>query len=550
MVTQASLGVVAPAVLARANHTGTQAISTVSGLQSALASRGRFRWPDYDVGDNLPEREIVGIGEALHQAFGYGCLNSSTRRLFTFWRAGTIHGVGGAGEIRMRRYDNDGGNALTEADGSGAYTIVLQPDAGRDLRDPSPCVDPVTGNLVLAFTDTPSSGSGTTYFRAMVSTDGGDTWGVPQTFATIPFAYARIYGGLKVQPSTDPDQTWELVTTAYYQLNSDPDYVLDYFVTRDGGATFQNSQDLGEAYISEDAHNETALVGVNKSVWLAFSRASDSIHMKYSLDARQTWSAWETISWTVTGVHVAPDAMLVADKDGKPCVFLAVSDRTNDHVEFSTAPVKDLIQQGEGAFPLPSIGQATVNTYPGLIDFGGGQALFTFTKEYSPETYASFHLGQVNYGRLVNRPYGFKYHLSADQTGVVSATLTKVLWDTASSGYVHGADLSSGTVTVKKAGRWRFRFKAVVTAGVVDQALLLAYLYRATGGGAAAAAEIGYITASGTSARAIEAEATLNCLYGDEIECRVNLAGAGNKTIGDDVFQSSFTGEYIGEYGS
>lgn len=489
--------------------------------------------PDYDIAQALPEREIIGVGEGKHQCFGYGCLDPQSRRLYTFWRAGTSHGVVGAGQIRMRRYDNGGAFPIE------TYTTVLQPEVGRDLRDPSPCIDPDTGKLVLVFTDTPSSGSGTTYFKAMTFDLATETWSSPVTFATIPYAYARIYGGLKVQPSTTPGRRYDLVTTAYYQVSAAPAYVVDYFVTRDGGGSFQNSQALGEAYISQTPHSETALVGVNASTWLAFARGNDDISLKYSTDARKTWSTWETISWTSTGVHVAPDAIAVRAASGAPHIFLAVTDRTNDYVEFSAASVRDILNHGEEALSPPVSGQSCSNAYPGLIDFGDGQALFTFTREYTGQVYASWHLGQVNYGSIVNQAPGFKIGISASVSAPAGAS--KISWN--NWAYQHGVALDNGEIVIRRAGPWRLTFCATFTTGIVDQALYYGSIYR----NGSAIAHGNYHSASGVGTQSLTVTVEDYFDFGDKVRTDMVLAGAGAKNVVSPISQTWFAGAFLGD---
>lgn len=374
-----------------------------------------LQFPAFSLASPLPEKEVMGISEARHQAFGY-CCRDDQGRIYAAWRDGASHGVVGAGRLRMRRYDHEGAFDI-------GISVLAEPDPGRDLRDPMICHTP-HGNLVLVWNDTPSVGTGTTYFKTKMSSDRGETWGAESTIAAIPFNYARVYGGLKVLPSTDPSCDWEVGFTAYYQTSTTPAYLLNFYISRDGGQTFSQAADIGQAPISATAHNETAFDGLNPLVWFAASRASDSIHLKWSVDGRQTWGSWQTISWTSGGVHIAPSLDIVKDSAGRPWLLLGVSDRTNDWMEWSAALIQDVLEFGVSAFPAPTRGHACSNAYPGTILYPDGNLMFTFTREYSGQPYASTHLGYFNYGSLFTQRGPLSLRASEQAVPIANDSIT------------------------------------------------------------------------------------------------------------------------------
>lgn len=502
---------------------------------------------DFDTGDTLPEKEVIGTSDGRHNAFGYSAHDRKTGTFYAFWRSGTEHGVAGAAEIRMRRYASDCYEPLE------SFVTVLTPDPDRDLRDPSPCVDPETGRLVVAYVDTPTSGNGTTYFKSIASDDGGETFSAPNTFAIIPYAYARIYGGLKIQPSTDSALLWEMVTTAYYQTEDTPSrkYVVDYFTTQDG-EYWLNSQDLDEGYIAgedEGAMSETALVGVSPSIWLAIGRGSDDLHLKISKDGRKTWTPWEKIWWTDSGKHVAPAAAAVKTSDGQVSLFLGATDRSNDWLEWSATPISRILKHGADAILPTIIGPASTNAYPDIVDMGDGNAVFSFTREYPGFSYASYHLGFVNYGRFLSRTPGFKVCLSAAQLNFASG-YNRVNWSSAAKGWMHGARLDGNTITITVPGRWRFTAVVRVTAGNLDKELQEHAIYRAPAGGSFAK-EIGrYDTKAHTYGDDLAVSGAINCAFGDKIETYVKFQSLSGKVITPDYVETHFIGEYLGDYGS
>lgn len=381
-------------------------------------------WLNYDASSSDQQEEVVPVDTDFHQGFGY-CAADMEGRIYLCWRKGTEHGIEGAGQILMQIRDNDGFTVISTA-------TLVAPDPGRDLRDPMPCVTP-TGRVVIVYTDTSSTnvsgGTDPTHFRFIYSDDGGSTFSDPETITTINFNYARTYGGLKITPSTRASARTELSFTAYYQLNATPEYVVDWRVSQDDGITWQSANDIGEARImdpGEGGHNETSMGGVNPTTWFAVGRASDAIHLKVSTDGRQTWSAWETIPWTSSGTHVAPYLNIVPGADGTPYVLIAVSDRTNDWLEFSAARASDVATVGAAAFPSPTKSFDTTNAYPACVAYPNGQLLVTFTREFAGFDHASFHVGRFSYGELVTRrgPFGFSTTNAAADTGqpvVISA---------------------------------------------------------------------------------------------------------------------------------
>lgn len=525
--------------------------SDVSAALGLKVDRSNFRpirqYTDTDLSMTYPEREVVGIGEGEHQAFGYVTLDPVTRIQYVCWRAGAIHGVAGAGAIRMRRYKNNGAHPVIEADGGGEYQIVLEPEAGRDLRDPSPCVDPATGNLIIVFDDVPTTGTTSTYFRKIISTDGGDTWGAPETFFTAISDYARVYNGLRVMPSTSPDHAYELVTCAYYSITADPTNIVDYFVSRDGGLTFQNSQALGEAYItspSPGGASEVAICGVTSNLWFVVARQSDDLRIKWSTDGRQTWSAIETIDWSVIGVHVAPNAIVVNDAKGRPTLLIATSNRSIDQIGFSAALVSDILKYGQSALCEPKYLNATSNAYPSVVDFGNGECVFSFTREYSPATYASTHLGYFSYGEIVDRIPGFKINRSTNQT-IPTATKTQVAWNEPGLGYLHGCLLESGGgIRIKRAGRWRFEFRARLSGGNVADAQYIAHI---TKDGADIGSDYSHVV-SATGSTEVRCSVDANLPFDALITTHLTLAGAGDKVLSFSYQATHFSGTYLGEY--
>ncbi len=124
----------------------------------------------------------------------------------------------------------------------------------------------------------------------------------------------------------------------------------------------------------------------------------------------------------------------------------------------------------------------------------------------------------------------------ADQTGILSATSTRVTW---SAAVLNDGDhflIANGNWRPPK-GRYRLHGQVYVTAGLVDQAQCSIRI--ADNSGTAAEA---LWRASGTSGHTFQVEGIFETDGTNQFELWVNLAGAGDKTISGGVTRTYFEG--------
>lgn len=138
--------------------------------------------------------------------------------------------------------------------------------------------------------------------------------------------------------------------------------------------------------------------------------------------------------------------------------------------------------------------------------------------------------------------YSFKANKNGtDQTGIVSATNTKLtftneLWD--GGGWY---DTSTSRYTPQVAGRYRFAAAALVSANVVDQQQYVAMIYK---NGSLAGQCISH--ASGTLALSVSVDVTMPMNGStDYVEVYVYGGGAGNKTVSGTDVNAWFEGHLV-----
>lgn len=124
--------------------------------------------------------------------------------------------------------------------------------------------------------------------------------------------------------------------------------------------------------------------------------------------------------------------------------------------------------------------------------------------------------------------YSFKANKNGtDQTGIASATDTKLtfgteLWDT--GGWY---DTATSRYTPLIAGNYRFKINALISANVVDQAQCAAIIYK---NGGVAGQNIIHASGSAAITVAVDALISMNGTT-DYVEAYVYGGGAGNKTV-------------------
>lgn len=139
--------------------------------------------------------------------------------------------------------------------------------------------------------------------------------------------------------------------------------------------------------------------------------------------------------------------------------------------------------------------------------------------------------------------HSFRAHKNGtDQTGVVSATATKVTFGTESwdaSGYY---DTATSRYTPQVEGYYRIRFQWRITGGLVDQQNVRAYIYKN-----GSSYEFYDSVMSGTS---VGHSAAVDCLVQmngstDYVEAYCEAGGAGNKTVSGATTATVFSGHLV-----
>jgi len=133
--------------------------------------------------------------------------------------------------------------------------------------------------------------------------------------------------------------------------------------------------------------------------------------------------------------------------------------------------------------------------------------------------------------------HSFAAGKSADQTGIASATWTKITYT--AEEYDHGSvyDAANSRLTPGRAGVWLIGALVNFTAGIVDQSAYQCAIYK---NGAPYRAS--YSRASGTNSLSAALVCTVEVDADDYIEIYAYGAGTGDKTVGSIAWLTSFYG--------
>lgn len=148
-----------------------------------------------------------------------------------------------------------------------------------------------------------------------------------------------------------------------------------------------------------------------------------------------------------------------------------------------------------------------------------------------------------NVGTPAFQAYSFRAHKNGtDQTGVASATATKVTFGTESWDVSNWYDTGTSRYTPQIEGYYRIRFQWRITGGLVDQQYVRAYIYKN-----GSAYEFFDAVMSGTS---VGHSASVDCLVAmngttDYVEAYVEASGAGNKTVSGVATATVFSGHLV-----
>lgn len=314
-----------------------------------------------------------GASDAYHRHFG-GIAEGIDGRLHLVYRRALVHGVTDGVTIYYC-YSDDGGSTWS------AETELVAATAGYDTRESSICVTP-SGRVIVAY-DMVSAPTGPVTFRLRYSDDNGATWTQGTDIYTSSYAFARVYGRIKVIPGVTGTTGYRLCMTPYYQVSATPTYVVAAWYSSDDGLTWTAGTPIQNQI---NANSETEMVAINAKVWFAVARGT-------GLNLYKTTNAGGT--WTLVGVIPTNDGVApTLDKfiyNGKWYLLLGYCDRSSNNLQFKYAEVSEALSAST-AFSNPGMVfetdmtnasgyQSVVTDVFGMVYLDGGLGYVVF-KEY------------------------------------------------------------------------------------------------------------------------------------------------------------------------
>lgn len=202
---------------------------------------------------------------------------------------------------------------VTHSDDGITWTHPVSPSVGGDVHAPWPAVDPVTGDVYVAWRRWHTDYTGFMDIEIAHSTDGGDTWNLvanPLTFATIPYDItatencggAALLGDIRHFPA--PQIVVDRYSNLHVVYSRDPDGagvgdVINVYYRRstNQGITWEPEVQLNDDATFTDQWFPTVSVGPTGTVvatW--YDRRNDhpgnikyDYYMAASLDNGVTW---------------------------------------------------------------------------------------------------------------------------------------------------------------------------------------------------------------------------------------------------------------------
>lgn len=314
-----------------------------------------------------------GASDNLHRHFG-GIAEGVDGRLHMTYRRAPIHGVTSGANVYYC-YSDDGGKTWS------AEVAIVASEVDYDNREQSICVTP-SGRILVIYNRCKAPAAAPTDIKLIYSDDNGATWINGGTILSVPFAYARTYGRIKLLPGGST-AAYRLVFTPYYQISATPTYKIAAWYSADDGLTWAEGTPLMNAV---NGNSECEVVAINAQIWFGVARGS-GLNIYKSTDGGVTWT---DVGQVPTSDGVAPTLDKFEYK-GKWYVLLCYCDRGLNHTVVRVAPVDLLLTSPTTAFGRAisvstdmtgaSGYQSTVVKLDGTVYIDGGTAYIEF-KEY------------------------------------------------------------------------------------------------------------------------------------------------------------------------